>query len=228
MSESQHKQRGQYQWTLSGGHSDALKWVAELLWESALDRADQLTVRLVPPGKHTIVPKDYPATVEIKWQGKILFKGHLHGFTRVGVNGVSLRYMDSMYKLQRFESNSLLKDCTLQEGIDSLAKLAGLTTRFHGGFSDPLPSLYLGGKTAFQHLRDLSESYGFFFYAHAPSEVLHLYRLGAETQTMELQWKQDVAQFGVDVRSDLLVSGVDHRFFDPGAQAGQSKTLQGE
>ena len=91
-----------------------------------------------------------------------------------------------------------------------------------------MPSRYLGGKSVFQHLRELSGEYGFFFFSHAPSEVLQFYRLGTEATLAAVDWARDVGQFSVDVRADLLVSSVGHRYFDPGTQTGQTQEISGE
>lgn len=226
MNRSQPKDRGKYSWTFSGGNTKAKDWVAEATWDSSLDCSDSLTVRFVLPTKQELSLDDLPKSAELKWQDRVFFKGHLQGFSRVTPHVVEGTYKDALYKTERYESNALVQDCTLQDALDTLARVAGLTTRFHGTFADSVSSRYLGGKTVFRHLEELSQEYGFFFFSHAPSEVLHFYRLGAETSTAAVDWKEDVARFSSDVRSDLLVSGVDHRYFDPATQTGKTQTLR--
>ncbi len=199
-------------------------------WYSELDKSDLLKVEISLNKKESLELNlsDFPTDISLEWQSRPLFAGGLVEARMKSPTRLELSYRDKLYALERQVDGSHLKAQSLENVLKQISQKVNLSTRFYGDFFEELPAIFLGQRSLFENLAFLSETFGFFFYLHGPSKLLHFMRLGSNSSKATIGDLREITRLTPQWRSDLSWTSVETRVFDERSMDSQSKRIEGK
>jgi len=222
------KKRGSFKFDFSGGGDLPFEnRMSRAEWCSELDKSDTLMVSLALSRKEAADFKlaQLPTRLSVKWQDRPLFKGGLLAAEQTGGSRFDLIYKDNLYALERRIEGGYLKNESLSNAVRGIVSQGKLEAKFFGDFSDLLPSIFLGDRTLYENLVFLADKFGFFFYFHGPSELVHFIRLGSSSASVQVDAGKSVYGIHASKRSDLSWGEVNCRVFDHRTLSTQNKKI---
>lgn len=231
---SLEQKRGKFKFKASGGGGQLSRVLFERIneaeWVSELDKSDFVRLRIALHKKEALELRlsELPPELSLDWQDRPIFKGGLVSARTVGHSALELLYRDKLFALERVIDGSHLKSESLSSALKNIAGKAKLDARFYGDFGETLPTVYLGGKSLFENLSFLAAKFGFFFYFHGPSGLVHFMRLGSSSATVNIDVKKSVTDLRSSLRSDLSWDGVETRVFDDRDLSTQTRKVSGQ
>lgn len=224
---------GNFRFELEGGDKalaqKLLQRCVRADWFSELDKSDSFRLR-VAQGRREQLSLDLAqlAThVKVSWQDQRLFEGMLLEAHTAEDGSLELVYRDRLFALERQVDGSHFKNDSLANVLKALVGRVGLDAKLLGDFGEKLPGIFLGAKTLFENLVFLADSFGFFFYLHGPSNVVHFMRLGSTSARHKIDARRDAVALQLQARSDLRWSSVEARVFDDRSLASESRRFSG-
>lgn len=205
------------------------KKVSGMDLQSALDSVATLSLNLSMNAQEAseLSAKDYPADITFQWDGRTLFKGPLVGVTHLDAHRTQLIYQDALQKARKVQENLFFKQQSLQECLDKTVARAGLSARYVGSFSDSVPAINLTGASLFDHLTELSNEFGFYFFVKPPSDQVTFLRVGSFVKDSTLQGKKQIAKLEHTGHAAHHVTQAKFRYFDPETLEPKDKQLNG-
>ncbi len=218
---------GDFNFRFTGGSQKIAfeKQISNAEWYSELDQSDLMKIRFPLTKKQSLDLKitDLPHTLNFEWQNRDVFSGSLVDMSFVSQSVIELSFRDKLYSLTRKVDSSHFKSESLMNVLKNLSSKVSLETKFFGDFNEVLPSIFLGSQNLYQNIKFLSDKFGFFFYFHAPSGLLHFLRLGASSSVTKIDSNKYVTDFQQKIRSDLSWDSVETRVFDDRDLSTQTK-----
>jgi len=214
-----------FHWDIGSGKLS--KRVSQVEIQMALDQTASMSmmVSLTAQEAGSLSSRDIPQEASFKWADRSFFKGHLADVSHLDTHRIRLTFQDSLFASRKAHENLFFKQQTLQECLDKLASKLGLSTRYLGNFGETIPSIHLTGPSFFDHLGELSNEFGFYFFAKAASDQICFLKVGSHVKDVEIPSKSPVTGVGHTQSPNHYYSQVTFRHLDQHSLESKEKRM---
>ncbi len=172
------------------------------------------TVAATPAELEKMKVADYPATAELAWDGRALFRGSLVGVEVRGSSQVVLTYGDDLRLVGKRTADSFGKQQTLQDTLRKVASAVEMRPRFLGDFSEVLPSFPQSGLTQLDLLMSLADKHGFFFVTRSVADEIVFFRPGQQLASASFEVEAQAGTVNFQQSGEASYDRIAIRYFD--------------
>ncbi len=209
------------------GNSSLEASIVEARLHLELDALNDFQVVLAQSGASLgkLRNSELPKKASVKWHNKTVFSGRLANVSVLDHSRVVLSFRDKFFGATKASQNGFLKPQSLKNCISGLADTLGVEARFHGSFSEEVPGLSLAGKTLWEHLSHLSQSFGFFFSFRSGPGTLECVKLGSHIESNRVSENDSFLGLSAEQNAERSYKEISFTYFDPSTMEKQTKTL---
>ena len=184
-----------------------------------------VAVALTPAELGDVKLADYPATAELSWDSRALFRGHLAASEIRGGSRLVLTYGDDLRLVGKRTTDAFGKKQSLEELLRKMASAVEMRPRFLGNFGEVLPSFPQSGRTQLELLSALADQHGFFFVTRSVSDEIVFFRPGESVSEARIDASMQSAETHIAQSSDGSFDRIALRYFDAGTQEPKEASL---
>lgn len=201
--------------------------LASATFSQTVDGWATLVVHVVVTAKELEALKlsDYPATAELSWDQKALFRGNLVGVDVAGATQLALTYGDDLRLVGKRTADGFEKKTSLQDILKKIATAVEMRPRFLGSFDEILPSFPQSGQSQLDLLLALADQQGFFFVTRSVADEIVFFRPGQHVSEGKIDLETQAGTVSFSHSSEASFQRIAVRYFDDATQKPKESQL---